>query len=98
MNLTEGRLRVRYRDSWERPALMVPGEVYAIIIELFPIGNLFARRHRLRLDISSSNFPHFDVNPNSGKPEGSTGKPRVAENRVFVDSQRPSHIVLPIIP
>ena len=98
MNLTEGLLRVRYRDSWERPELMVPGEVYAIIIELFPTGNLFACRHRLRLDISSSNFPHFDVNPNSGEPEGSMGKPRVAENRVFVDSQRPSHIVLPIIP
>jgi uncharacterized protein len=98
MNLSEGLLRVRYRDSWERPALMVPGEVYAITIELFPIGNLFARGHRLRLDISSSNFPHFDVNPNSGEPEGSMDHRRVAENRVFVDAQRPSHIVLPIIP
>jgi putative CocE/NonD family hydrolase len=65
MNLTEGLLRVRYRDSWERPALMTPGEVYAITIELFPVANLFGRGHRLRLDISSSNFPHFDVNPNS---------------------------------
>jgi uncharacterized protein len=98
MNLSEGLLRVRYRDSWERPALMVPGEVYAITIELFPIGNLFARGHRLRLDISSSNFPHFDVNPNSGEPEGSMDHRRVAENRVFVDAQRPSHIVRPIIP
>ena len=59
MNLTEGLLRVRYRDSWERPAPMVPGEVYAITIELFPIANLFCRGHRLRLDISSSNFPAF---------------------------------------
>ncbi len=98
MNLTEGLLRVRYRDSWERPALMAPGEVYAITIELFPIGNLFARGHRLRLDISSSNFPHFDVNPNSGEPEGSMDHRRVAENRVFADAQRPSHVVLPIIP
>jgi putative CocE/NonD family hydrolase len=63
MNLTEGLLRVRYRDSWERPAPMVPGEVCAISIELFPIANLFCRGHRLRLDISSSNFPHFDVQP-----------------------------------
>ena len=98
MNLTEGLLRVRYRDSWERPTLMVPGEVYAITIELFPIGNLFVPGHRLRLDISSSNFPHFDVNPNSGEPEGSMEHPRIAENRVFVDRERPSHIVLPIIP
>jgi uncharacterized protein len=67
MNLTEGLLRVRYRDSCERPALMIPGEVYAITIELFPVANLFGRGHRLRLDISSSNFPNFDVNPNSGE-------------------------------
>ncbi|MGA8759157.1 MAG: CocE/NonD family hydrolase [Stellaceae bacterium] len=98
MNLTEGLLRVRYRDSWEKPELMVPGQVYAITIELFPVGNLFVAGHRLRLDISSSNFPHFDVNPNSGEPEGSMEHPRIAENRVFVDRERPSHIVLPVIP
>jgi uncharacterized protein len=97
MNLTEGLLRLRYRDSWERPSPLVPGEVYAITIELFPVGNLFGRGHRLRLDISSSNFPHFDVNPNSGEPEGSMAHPRVAWNRVFMDRERPSHVVLPVI-
>jgi uncharacterized protein len=98
MNLTEGILRARYRDSWERPSLMAPGEVYAVTIELFPTGNLFAAGHRLRLDISSSNFPHFDVNPNSGEPEGVMEHPRIARNRVFVDRAHPSHIVLPVIP
>jgi hypothetical protein len=98
MNLTEGLLRLHYRDSWEKPELMTPGQVYAITIELFPVGNLFVAGHRLRLDISSSNFPHFDVNPNSGEPEGSMEHPRIAENRVFVDRERPSHIVLPVIP
>ena len=98
MNLTEGLLRLRYRGSWEKPELMAPGQVYAITIELFPIGNLFLAGHRLRLDISSSNFPHFDVNPNSGEPEGSMEHPRIAENRVFVDRARPSHIILPVIP
>jgi putative CocE/NonD family hydrolase len=98
MNLTEGLLRVRYRDSWERPAPMVPGEVYAITIELFPIANLFCRGHRLRLDISSSNFPHFDVNPNSGEPEGEWRQPRIVRNRVFVEAARPSHILLPLVP
>ena len=98
MNLTEGLLRVRYRDSWERPRPMVPGEVYGITIELFPIANLFCRGHRLRLDISSSNFPHFDVNPNSGEPEGEWQHPRIARNRIFADAARPSHILLPIIP
>ena len=97
MNLTEGILRVRYRDSWERPSPMVPGETYAITIELFPTSNLFTSGHRLRLDISSSNFPHFDINPNSGEPEGAMENPRVAHNRVFVDAARPSHLVLPII-
>jgi putative CocE/NonD family hydrolase len=98
MNLTEGILRCRYRDSWERPTPMAPGEVYAITIELFPTGNLFSRGHRLRLDIASSNFPHFDINPNSGEPEGAMEHPRVARNRVFIDAAHPSHIVLPIIP
>jgi len=76
---------------------MAPGEVYAIKIELFQTGNLLTRGHRLRLDVASSNFPHFDVNPNSGEPEGAMEHPRVAHNRVFVDAARPSHIVLPII-
>jgi uncharacterized protein len=97
MNLTEGLLRVRYRDSSERPASMVPGEVYVITIELFPIANLFCRGHRLRLDISSSNFPHFDVNPNSGEPEGAWQQPRIARNRIFVEAARPSHLLLPVI-
>jgi putative CocE/NonD family hydrolase len=98
MNVTEGLLRLRYRDSWERPALMTPGTVYAITIELFPVGNVFVAGHRLRIDISSSNFPHFDVNPNSGESEGSMAHPRIAENRVFVDRDRPSHVMLPVIP
>jgi putative CocE/NonD family hydrolase len=97
MNLTEGILRCRYRDSWERPSPLVPGEVFAITIELFPTGNLFTRGHRLRLDIASTNFPHFDINPNSGEPEGAMEHPRAAHNRVFVDAAHPSHIVLPVI-
>jgi len=98
MNLTDGILRVRYRDSWERPSLMRPGEVYAISIDAFPTCNLFKRGHRIRLDISSSNFPHFDVNPNTGEPEGRASRFVVAQNRVYMDRQRPSHMILPIIP
>ena len=98
MNLTEGILRARYLASWEAPSLLVPGEVYAVTIELFPISNLFASGHRLRLDIASSNFPHFDINPNSGEPEGVMEHPRTARNRIFMDANRPSHVVLPVIP
>lgn len=98
MNLTDGILRVRYRDSWEKPQLMTPGQVYAIGIDAFPTGNLFQRGHRIRIDISSSNFPHFDANPNTGEPEARAQDSRIATNRVYLDATRPSHVVLPVIP
>jgi putative CocE/NonD family hydrolase len=98
MNLTNGILRVRYRDSWESPTLMQPGTIYAIRIELFPCSNLFAAGHRIRLDIASSNFPHFDLNFNTGEAEGLSTHARIATNRVYVDSDRASHVVLPLIP
>jgi hypothetical protein len=98
MNLTGGILRMRYRDSWEHPEPMVPGRVYAATLELFPTSNRFVRGHRIRLDVSSSNYPSFDVNPNTGEPEGEWTTTRVATNRVFVDRDRPSHVVLPVIP
>ena len=98
MNLTDGILRARYRDSWERPAPMTPGEIYAIRVEAFPTSNLFKRGDRIRIDISSSNFPHFDVNPNTGEPEAKSLSSRVASNRVYVDGEHPSHVILPVIP
>jgi putative CocE/NonD family hydrolase len=97
MNLTEGLLRLRYRQSWAEPAPMLPGEVYPVTIALFPTANLFRRGHRLRLDLAGSNFPHFDVNPNSGEPEGASERPQIATNRLFVDRAHPSHLVLPVI-
>ena len=98
MNLCDGILRVRYRDSWENPALMQPGHVYRIRIDAFPTSNLFARGHRVRIDISISNFPHFDINPNSGEEEGRAAKMRVATNRVYLDRERCSHVRLPLTP
>jgi putative CocE/NonD family hydrolase len=98
LNLTDGILRCRYRDSWSQPTLMTPGEVYRITIAAFPTSNLFKRGHRVRLDISSSNFPHFDVNPNTGAPEGTGLLRRTARNTVYMDRDRPSHVILPVIP
>lgn len=98
LNLTDGILRCRYRDSWESPTALTPGQVYAVKVTAFPTSNLFARAHRIRLDVSSSNFPHFDVNPNTGDPEGQGLTRRVARNTVFMDANRPSHVVLPLIP
>lgn len=94
MNLTDGILRCRYRDSWERPELLQPGEVCRIMIDLPPIANLFKAGHRLRLDISSSNFPKFDVNPNSGEPEASADLPRIATNSVHSGAARPSRLIV----
>jgi putative CocE/NonD family hydrolase len=98
LNLTDGILRCRYRDSFEAPKMMTPGEWYQIKVTAFPTSNLFKAGHRIRLDISSSNFPHFDVNPNTGAPEGTGLTRRVARNTVFVDSGRPSHVLLPVVP
>jgi putative CocE/NonD family hydrolase len=98
LNLTDGILRCRYRDSWETPVFMRPGEIYRIKVQAFPTSNLFKRGHRIRLDVSSSNFPHFDVNPNTGAAEGKGLTRRIARNNVFTDPDRPSHVVLPLIP
>ena len=98
MNVTDGIVRVRYRDSWEEPTLMTPGQVYEVTIEAFPTSNLFAAGHRIRLDVASSNYPHFDLNFNTGEPEGLATRTRVARNTVYMDRDRPSHAVLPVIP
>jgi putative CocE/NonD family hydrolase len=97
LNLTDGILRCRYRDSWEHPAPMRPGQPYRIKVAAFPTSNLFKAGHRIRLDVSSSNFPRFDVNPNTGAPEGDDLMRRVAKNSLFLDAARPSHVVLPIV-
>ncbi|MFA6505095.1 MAG: CocE/NonD family hydrolase, partial [Treponemataceae bacterium] len=94
MNLCDGILRARYRDSWEHPGFMQAGRVYRIKVVAFPTSNLFGPGHRLRLDISSSNFPHFDVNPNTAEAEGRGRGFRVAANTVFADAARPSCLVL----
>ncbi len=67
-------------------------------ITLYPTSNLFMPGHRIRLDLSSSNHPRFDVNPNTGEPEGRATGTRVARNRVYMDRRRSSHVVLPIVP
>jgi hypothetical protein len=98
LNLTDGILRCRYRDSFERPTPMTPGQVCEIRVSAFPTSNLFKAGHRIRLDISSSNFPKFDVNPNTGAPEGEGLDRRVARNSVHMHAGAPSRVVLPIVP
>jgi hypothetical protein len=98
LNLTDGIRRMRYRASYERADFLVPGAVYEIVLELDPVSNLFAAGHRLRVDVSSSNFPRFDVNPNTGEPLGRSRGRQVARNALHHDAGHPSHVVLPVIP
>jgi len=97
LNITDGIMRARFRNSWERPELMKPGEIYEITVHLYPTSNLFQKGHRIRLDISSSNFPRFDPNPNTGEPLGLSRRTQVAHNIVYHDIEHPSHVLLPII-
>ena len=89
---------MRYRKSWEKPEPMTPGEVCEITIEPFATCNLFKAGHRIRLDVSSSNFPRYDLNYNTGEPEGCATTRRVASNRVYLDAVRASHVLLPVVP
>ncbi len=98
LNVTDGITRARYRNSPERQELMTPGQVYRVTIDPFPTANVFKKGHRIRLDISSSNFPRFDVNPNSGEPLGQDHRVVVAENTVYHDARHPSRLVLSVRP
>ncbi|WP_419340793.1 CocE/NonD family hydrolase [Achromobacter sp. PD1] len=86
LNLTDGIFRCRFHESWEKPAALVPGKVYEIKIEPFATCNLFKRGHRIRLDISSSNFPKYDVNPNSGETAADAREKRIALNALHLSS------------
>jgi len=98
MNLTHGILRLRFRESFDAPVLMTPGTIYAVTIQGFPTSNLFKRGHHIRVDIASSNFPHFDVNPNTGAPAGVASEPIVARNTIHTSPDLSSHILLPLVP
>ncbi|MEU8871054.1 CocE/NonD family hydrolase [Streptomyces javensis] len=94
MNLTEGIFRCRFHKSFERPEPLEPGEVYEIEIPAPDTANRFEAGHRLRVDISSSDFPRFDVNSNTGVPEAVSRRKVVATNRVHMDADHPSAVLL----
>ncbi|MBA2738705.1 MAG: CocE/NonD family hydrolase [Nocardioidaceae bacterium] len=97
--LADGILRARYRDSFSEPSLLEPGQVYELRIDLVATANVFAVGHRIRLDVSSSNFPRFDRNTNTGATIATDGPDDVqqAVNRVHHTSVHPSRLVLPVI-
>ena len=99
LNVEDGIVRARYRNGVDNPPQnMKPGVIYPVTVEMYPTSLVFQRGHRIRVDISSSNFPRFDVNPNSGEPLNDNRRTAVAKNTIYHDAAHPSNIVLPIIP
>jgi putative CocE/NonD family hydrolase len=96
-NLCDGILRARYRDAARRSGLMEPGRPYQFTIDLIATSNLFQRGHRIRLEVSSSNFPRFDRNLNTGAPVAESSEPRIALQTIFHNSEHASRLLLPII-
>lgn len=97
LKLTEGIVRARFRESLTEEKLLEPGTIYPFTIRLYPTCNLFKKGHRLRVEISSSNFPRFDVNPNTGEPLAEHRRCSVAENTIRHEAAHPSAIVLPVV-
>jgi putative CocE/NonD family hydrolase len=96
-NLTEGIVRARYRTSQEKAEFMKPGEVYKFNIDLWATSNVFRKGHRLRLEVSSSNFPRFDRNLNTGEDQSHSQKPISAVNTILHDAEHPSALILPVV-
>ena len=98
MNLCDGIIRARYQESFEEAKLMKPGTVYEFTIDCWVTGNVFKAGHRIRVELSSSNFPRFDRNPNTGHEFGMDSELSIAEQKVYHNKNYPSHIILPVIP
>lgn len=96
-NVCDGVVRARFRSSLREPSLVAPGEPVEYEIDLWSTSHVFAPGHRLRLEISSSNFPRYDRNPNTGEPFGTANNVVVAQQEVFHDAARPSRIMLPVV-
>ena len=97
LNIGDSILRARYRESLDRPRLLEPGRVVPIAIPLYPTAHVFKKGHRIRVDISSSNYPRFDVNPNTGEPLGTSRRRVAADNTIYHDAEHPSQVVLPVV-
>jgi hypothetical protein len=96
-NLTEGILRASYRESTAEAKPLVPGKIYEFKIDLWSTSNVFLKGHQIRVEVSSSNFPRFDRNLNTGKSASTDATFVKATNTVYHDAQHPSALVLPVV-
>jgi putative CocE/NonD family hydrolase len=97
-NICDGILRLRYRAGLQKPELAKPGEMYTITVPAGVTSNVFKSGHRIRLEVSSSNFPRFDRNPNTGRAIADEMELRVAHQTVYYGVRQSSHLLLPVIP
>ena len=98
MNLCDGIIRARFRESFSNPTLLEPNKVYEYEVNVAVTGNVFKKGHRVRVEISSSNFPRFDRNLNTGNDIGGDTQIRPAQQTIYHNREYPSHILLPVIP
>jgi putative CocE/NonD family hydrolase len=96
--LTDGIVRARYRDGMNAPSVVSPGKVYKYVIDLWATGNVFKAGHRIRIYVSSSNFPRFNRNLNTGEDMGGATRTLKAHQTIYHDSQFRSALILPVIP
>jgi uncharacterized protein len=96
--LGDGIIRARYRKSFTQQQLLNPGQVYEYTIDLMSVSQVFQKGHRIQVEISSSNFPNYDRNPNTGHPLGQDAEIESAKQTIYHDRRYPSHILLPIVP
>ena len=97
MLINDSIIRTRFRKGFDREVFLEPGEVVPVSILLPPTSNVFATGHRIRLDVSSSNFPRLDRNPNTGEPIGRHTHTVKAEQAVYADAEHPSRVTLPVV-
>jgi putative CocE/NonD family hydrolase len=96
--LSDGIVRARFRQGMSKPELIEPGKVYAYNIDLWNTCEMFGKGHRIRLEISSSAFPKYDRNLNTGEPLGKTSRMEKAKQEIYHDAQHASYVMLPIVP
>lgn len=96
--LSDGMVRARFRQGMDKPELVEPGKVYAYNIDLWNTCEMFRKDHRIRVEVSSSAFPKYDRNPNTGDPLGKSARMETAEQHIYHDVEHPSFILLPIVP
>ena len=89
----------RFRENvWEAPRLLEPGKIYEYSINMMATSNLFKKGHRIRVHITSSNFPQWDRNPNTGHVQGMDDEIETAEQTIYHNARCPSHVLLPVVP